>query len=121
MTPKQIEFLTTFNGGAYGCPVGTASFNIFNQVQHPQAKQWAIEGVRDGLLLPTDPMPAVGDGGEYDRKFFFIDMELTAKGCEVCGLPPPMRLNPIVVEEPKAKKKKPVRQPTADLFGDDDE
>jgi hypothetical protein len=64
-------------------------------------------------------MPAIGDDGEYDSKIFFVDMELTEKGCEVCGLPPPMRLNP--VEEPKAKKKKPVRQPTADLFGDDDE
>ncbi|CAB4191612.1 hypothetical protein UFOVP1229_58 [uncultured Caudovirales phage] len=121
MNPKHKEFLTAFCGGAYGCPVGTASFNIFNEVRHPQAKRWAVEGIRDGLLIPTEPMPPVGENGEYDDKIFWTDMELTAKGCEVCGLPPPMRLNPVVTEEPKAKKKKPIRQPTADLFGDDDE
>lgn len=124
LAPRMLEFLICF---VDRCPVYAAGNEVFGTekkpvLHHPEVPGMAYEAALAGWLTDfygKDPVPSPDEktkGGV--PQVFFMDLELTASGREVCGLPP-LVVAPPPVEKPKGKPKKPEPVKLRGLFDDD--
>lgn len=108
------------------CPVSAASTILFGTedepvYRHPEIPGLIHEASQSGWLedfFGKDQIPPPESQTKSGiAHVFFMDLELTASGREVCGLPPKVKPQPVITE--KKKKGKPAKPPSPSLFGAD--
>lgn len=120
-TPEMLRFLNCFDGP---CPVmaacdqmhGTDTKKIY---RHPSIPKLAFEAAVNGWLrdfYQKEDVPPPDKLNKADiPSVYFFELELTASGRELCGLPPVIPL-PVAATTRKTKAAKPAKPEPPSLF-----